>query len=110
MNKEINGQIVYSLGVNNYSYGMELLVFNAKTITPLEIVKMSEMWLNPTAEPNSLEIFAIRGSFEQFIKLYTSQAETWEYRYKEKFVPWYTKLGIAKFQVSTKYYDFIIKE
>ena len=57
-------------GTNNYSCGMEAIIFDAKDIKIEDVVKLPNVYLHPTHAANSLEIFAIRGTEEQYKKFY----------------------------------------
>lgn len=110
----IKGQRVLNMGVNNYSHGMELLVFNAKTITPQEVAVLADnIWLNPTAKADSHDIFALRGTEEQFNSLFERQRESYavqqayrrlghiNFKVEElpefiNFKPWYADLAIEQ--------------
>ena len=66
----ISGYIVDNFGSNNYSHGMEAIVFNPKDVSVREVEKLTNVFLHPTVEPNSLEIFALMGTAEQFNSFY----------------------------------------
>lgn len=72
----ISGHTANNFGSNNYSYDMEAIVFNHKDITVREVEKLPNVFLHPTVEPNSLEIFALLGTKEQFDKFYASAVAT----------------------------------
>lgn len=113
---EIQGHKCTNFGSNNYSHGMEAVVFNPKDLTAKEVAALPGVFLHPTCKPNSLEIFALLGTQEQFKKFYKSAVEqyasnkaikefgmpehsdrdTWGKIHKlieeleESFKPWYT--------------------
>lgn len=57
-------------GANNYSCGMEAIIFNPKDIKIEDVVKLPNVFLHPTHAANSLEIFAVMGTEEQYKKFY----------------------------------------
>jgi hypothetical protein len=66
MNILIHDVKAYSFGVNNYSNGMNPVTFNPKDISWEKVAQMDGVFLNPFAQPNTLEIFALVGTQEQF--------------------------------------------
>ena len=73
MNKVIiHGVEAYNFGSNNYSFGMEAVVFNPANVTVKQIKEMDGVFLHPTCKPNRLEIFALLGTQEQFDEFYPS--------------------------------------
>lgn len=73
----IEGYAVDNFGSNNYSYGMEAIVFNHKEVTVKEVEKLPNIFLHPICKPNSLEIFALLGTQEQFAKFYKSAVSSY---------------------------------
>lgn len=73
---EINGIPCDSYGINNYSYGMELIVFNPKDISIEDVLKLDNVWLNPTAKANDLEIFAVKGTVQQYHSMLIGQRKS----------------------------------
>ena len=63
---EINGISADNYGSNNYSCGMEGIVFSTKDITVEQVKLLPNVFLHPTVEPNSYEIFALLGTKEQY--------------------------------------------
>lgn len=57
-----------NFGSNNYSHGMEGVIFSPKDVTPEEIHTMEQFYLHPTETPNSQEIFALKGTPEQYLQ------------------------------------------
>ena len=77
MNKiEINGHKATDFGTNNYSCGMRAIIFNPNEVTIEEVKELPGVFLHPTVRPNSLEIFALLGTDEQFIEFYNSAVES----------------------------------
>lgn len=65
--QNINGIEYTNFGSNNYSRGMEAVVFNPKDITPEDVHNLEGFYLHPTCEPNSLEIFALKGTLQNYV-------------------------------------------
>lgn len=61
-----------NFGIGAYTQGMEAITFNPKDITFKQVMEMEKegIFLHPTLEPNSLEIFALKGTKEQYKDLY----------------------------------------
>ena len=112
------GYDIYNFGSNNYSYGMLPITFNMSEISIGQVAALENIFLNPTAEPDSLNIFALYGTQEQFDNLLKRQHQTWaskkacaevggipanedretwnklhelEDKYYAEFTPWYAK-------------------
>lgn len=73
---EINGYKAQNFGNNNYSYGMEAIIFNPKDITWQQVAELPNVFLHPTVAPNELEIFALLGTNEQFKDFYKSAIDS----------------------------------
>jgi len=108
MYETIQGIKYKNFGTNTYSEGMEAIVFNAKDITHQEVAKLPNIYLHPTVEPDSMDIFAIKGSAENYEKFYEAAVTSHctklvhnrleSYRFKledqpeyKEFTPWYKK-------------------
>lgn len=112
MNKEtINGIEYINFGSNNYSCGMEAVTFNPKDISPDEVAKLPGFFLHPGLEPNSHEIFALKGTLSQYLEFFKAvvdskatkyavgifglNPQSWdefretEQRFKDRFKPWF---------------------
>lgn len=112
MNKEtVNGIEYTNFGSNNYSRGMEAVIFDPKTITPEEVAKLPGFFLHPELEPNSREIFALKGTLLQYLEFFKAvvdseatkyavsifglNPQSWdefhetEQRFKDRFRPWF---------------------
>lgn len=72
----IQGIPAYNFGKNNYSCNMEAIIFNPKDISVQDVTMLEDIYLHPTCEPNSLEIFAIKGSNEDYLKFYKGCIES----------------------------------
>jgi hypothetical protein len=70
MKTQLHGYNIHNFGKNNYSYNMEAIIFNPKDITPQEVSQLPNVFLHPEFEPNTLEIFALLGTKEQFTSFY----------------------------------------
>ena len=66
----INGLECWNNGSNNYSYGMEAIMFDAKKYTIDDIKSINGVFLLPSLEPDGYEIYALKGNEEQFSKFY----------------------------------------
>lgn len=64
-------------GINNYSNGMECIVFNHKNTTLQTIINLPNIFLNPILKPNSLEVFAFKGTQQQYNKLHGQLIESY---------------------------------
>lgn len=64
--KTKSGISYYNFGSNNYSCGMEAVIFNPDDITPAQVHFLDGFYLHPTEEPNSLEIFALKGTESEY--------------------------------------------
>jgi len=73
----INGHVACNFGSNNYSHGMEAIVFNPSMTTIEQVKNLPNVFLHPTVEPNSLEIFALLGTQEQFDGFFKDAKETY---------------------------------
>lgn len=112
MNKEtVNGIEYTNFGSNNYSRGLEAVSFDPKDITPEEVSKLPGFFLHPSLEPNSCEIFALKGTFPQYLEflkvvvdvkateyavsIFGLNPQSWdefretEQRFKDRFRPWF---------------------
>lgn len=73
MKKEIIGDLLATnYGSNNYSCGMEAIVFNAMLTTIERVKGLPNVFLHPTVESNKLDIFALKGNQVQFKEFYES--------------------------------------
>jgi hypothetical protein len=72
----ISGVPAYNFGKNNYSCDMEAIVFNAQDVSVEEVSMLDNIYLHPICEPNSLEIFALRGTHDNFLKFYEGCIES----------------------------------
>ena len=69
MKKELlYGYSILNFGENNYSYGMEAIIFDPKEVTPEKVNTLKQVYLHPTLPANGLEIFAVKGSEESYQK------------------------------------------
>lgn len=114
MKKEtINGVEYTNFGSNNYSRGMEAVTFDPKDITPEEVAKLPGFFLHPSLEPNSCEIFALKGTTPQYLEFFKAvvdheaakyaisifglNPQSWdefsetEQEFKDNFRPWFWK-------------------
>lgn len=67
----LNSKVQYTtFGSNNYTNGMEAVIFDPETITWEEIRCVEGFYLNPFYKPNSQEIFSLKGTQEQYSKWY----------------------------------------
>lgn len=73
----IQGIEATNFGSNNYSHGMEAIIFDARKTNVEEIKKLDNVFLHPTIKPNSMEIFAVLGTKEQFAKFYNSAKDSY---------------------------------
>lgn len=112
----IQGITANNFGSNNYSCGMEAIIFNPQDTTVEQVRILPGVFLHPTCEPNSLGIFALLGTKEQFDEFYLrcvkseitkrviggnipdmSDIEAWKLLNEKidilvkEFVPWYNK-------------------
>jgi hypothetical protein len=78
------------LGTNNYSSGMSAIVFDHKTTTVEQVTKLPNVFLHPLVKPDTLDIFAVYGTAEQFDVFYKHCVES--YAAKEAFA----KFGIPE--------------
>ena len=74
---QIGGYTAQNFGSNNYSHEMEAIIFNPKDITPEQVKSLPNVFLHPTCEPNSMEIFALLGTKEQFDSFYKSEKSSY---------------------------------
>lgn len=112
MNKEtINGIKYTNFGSNNYSRGLEAVTFDPKDITPEEVAKLPGFFLHPSELPNNYDIFALKGTFPQYLEFMKAvvdnkattyavnklgyEPESWdefkkiEQEFKDNFKPWF---------------------
>ena len=102
MNKVIiHGVEAYNFGSNNYSFGMEAVVFNPANVTVKQIKEMDGVFLHPTCKPNRLEIFALLGTQEQFDKFYPSCVEAEMAKLAQ------SKLGVPNYEDSAAWQSFV---
>ena len=73
----INGHVADNFGSNNYSHGMEAIVFSPTTTTIEQVKALPNVFLHPTVTPNSYEIFALLGTQEQFDEFFKSAKEAY---------------------------------
>ena len=69
-NITVAGIPAQNYGSNNYSQGMEVIIFNPKDISVEKVKELPNVFLHPACEPNELEIFALLGTVEQFERFY----------------------------------------
>ena len=65
-----DSDIMDNYGTSTDSCGLEAVIFDAKTISWQDVQKRTGIFLHPTVKPNSQEIFALKGTKEQFDKFY----------------------------------------
>lgn len=73
----IQGVPAYAFGANNYSNGLNPVTFHPKDVSVQEIKEMKGVFLNPFSSPNSLEIFALVGTDEQYHSWYKMGLASW---------------------------------
>ena len=110
---------VTSFGVNNYSCGMEAITIKTKDISINEVQELDGVYLHPTLEPDSIDIYCLLGTAEQFKEFYNSCVQSYSVKQavkdlgmpnksdddkwslitdhseeiRTKFVPWYDRLN-----------------
>lgn len=109
----ICGMTATVFGVNNYSNGMNPVVFASPyNLGSIKQLKSCGYFLNPFAEPDSEGVYALRGTEEQFKDFFEEGKEAWATKEAQKkfslmneweqfskfqgdllksFVPWYEK-------------------
>lgn len=87
---QIEGIEAIDLGTNNFSDGMNALLFNSETTTVEQVVKLPNVFLHPLVKPDTVDIFAVSGTKEQFEIFYKHCVES--YAAKEAFA----KFGIPE--------------
>lgn len=75
--KKVGGHEYLSLGVNNYSCNMDPIIFSPKNTTVQQVIELESegVYLHPTKAPDLLQIFAVKGTLEQYKEFYTQCAE-----------------------------------
>ena len=73
----IEGLLGDNYGTNNYSNGMEVIVFNTMINSVDKIMNTEGLFPHPTQEPNSLEIYMLKGTKEQYDELYPQLVESY---------------------------------
>lgn len=71
-NKSYPGITMWNFGEDNFSHGMEKVTFNPREITWQEVHELPGIFLHPAKKADSHEIFALKGTEDQFNKLYES--------------------------------------
>jgi len=62
---------------NNYTFGMEGLIFNTRDISVEEVKTLPNVYLHPTVKPIEDEIYALWGDSSQWNKFYRSAVESY---------------------------------
>ena len=73
----INGHVADNLGSNNYSHGMEVIVFSPTTTTIEQVKELPNVFLHPRIKPDAEDIFALLGTQEQFDEFFRSAKQSY---------------------------------
>ncbi len=73
----IEGLLGTNFGENNYSNGMEAITFNIMMNSIDKIMNTEGLFPHPTQEPNTLEVYMLRGTQEQYDELYPQLVESY---------------------------------
>jgi len=63
-------------GISASSCGMHAVAFDATTMTLDEVIALEGVFVHPTIHPNSFEIFALKGTLEQYLEFCSQIADT----------------------------------
>lgn len=75
--------------------GMDALTFHLNDIKPLDVLKLEGVFLHPTESPNSIEIFALKGTQEQYDEFCKTHKQAY-----------CSLIASAKYDILTEYEEF----